>query len=94
MRAKQLLLHMHHMNAMKGHDLCGCVSGCRMPSHSSASCNAPASSRGPFNGFTPHNFDGRPYLLLVFLPLLAMPRTPAPSCFSFRAPFSSLNVLP
>ena len=37
---------------------------------------------------------GKSHLLLVFLPLLAMLRTPALSCFSFRAPFSSLNVLP
>ena len=47
MRAKQLLMHMHHMNAMKGHDLCGFVPGCSMPSHSPASCNAQAISRGP-----------------------------------------------
>ena len=33
-------------------------------------------------------------LLLVFLPLLAMLRTPLLPCFSFSAPFSSLKVLP
>ena len=37
---------------------------------------------------------GKSHLLLVFLPLLAMLSTPALSCFSLRAPFSSLNVLP
>ena len=62
--------------------------------HSSDSCSAQAISRTSLRIYSPQQRDGRPHLLLVFLPLLAMLRTPALSCFSFRAPFSSLNVLP